>query len=262
MNLDFSRKDLKDDVAYEEAPFLVDDEKGSEISVGHVRGPPSSARRRFPSSLNIVLFVLIVLSNGAWWISINSRSAQESESSCIRPQLVWSPGTAAIEYERVVLNRSIESENVFAGKRTKAMDEAWAELIKPMALKISKEELERLGETSISFRDGSGFLAEMAVFHELHCVKHLREHLTLDFCNMTEYELEFERGHVDHCLEYFREAAMCRGDPTLAFFTWDDGIPKSKRDTTNECVKWDKLRAFAESRMVDVSDYSVLNRDG
>ena len=40
------------------------------------------------------------------------------------------PGTAAIEYDRVVLNRSIESENVFAGKRTKAMDEAWAELIK------------------------------------------------------------------------------------------------------------------------------------
>ena len=67
---------------------------------------------------------------------------------------------------------------------------------------------------------------------------------------------------LDHCLEYFREAAMCRGDPTLAFFTWDAGIPKSKRDTTNECVKWDKLRTFAESRMVDVSDYSILNQDG
>ena len=46
------------------------------------------------------------------------------------------PGTIAIEYERVVLNRSIESENVFAGKRTKAMDEAWAELIKRMYLFI------------------------------------------------------------------------------------------------------------------------------
>lgn len=55
---------------------------------------------------------------------------------------------------------------------------------------------------------------------------------------------------------------MCRGDPTLAFFTWDAGIPKSKRDTTNECANWEKLNAFAESRMVDVSDYSILNRDG
>lgn len=44
------------------------------------------------------------------------------------------PGTAAIEYERVVLNRSIESENVFAGKRTQAMDDAWAKLIKRVYL--------------------------------------------------------------------------------------------------------------------------------
>lgn len=72
------------------------------------------------------------------------------------------------------------------------MDEAWADLIKrrykktllldntkdrkcslcfiAMVLKISKDELDRLGETSISFRDGSGYLAEMGVFHELHCV--------------------------------------------------------------------------------------------
>ncbi|KAF2864797.1 hypothetical protein BDV95DRAFT_680743 [Massariosphaeria phaeospora] len=259
MDLDFSRTNLKGDAAYEEsAPFLANDEKD-------IRGPTASARRWFPSPLNIVLLVLLVFSNGAWWTSWRG-SAQQAElelgASCVRPQLVWSPGTAAIEYERVVLNRSIESENVFAGKRTQAMDDAWAELIKPMALKISNDELARLGETSISFADGSGYLAEMAVFHELHCVKHLREHMTLDFRNMTDYELDFERGHVDHCLEYFREASMCRGDPTLAFFTWDAGIPKSKRDTTNECVKWDKLRAFAESRMVDVSDYRVLNRDG
>lgn len=39
-----------------------------------------------------------------------------------------------------------------------------------MALKISKDELDRLGETTLSFRDGSGYLAEMGVFHELHCV--------------------------------------------------------------------------------------------
>ncbi|PSN69535.1 hypothetical protein BS50DRAFT_599728 [Corynespora cassiicola Philippines] len=262
MTLDFSHQGLKNDVASEEAPFLSDDEKRSEISVGGIRGSPSPARRHLTNLVNALLLLLLVVSNGVWWAAFHSREAQEASSSCVRPQLVWSPGTIAIEYERVVLNRSIESENVFAGKRTKAMDKAWAELVKPMALKISNEELEQLGETSISFRDGSGYLAEMGVFHELHCVKHLHEHLSLDFRNMTEDELDFERAHVDHCLEYLREAAMCRGDPTLAFFTWDDGIPKSKRDTTNECVKWDKLRAFAESRMVDVSDYSVLNRDG
>jgi hypothetical protein len=39
-----------------------------------------------------------------------------------------------------------------------------------MAMKITPEELARLGEPSIAFKDGSGYLAEMAVFHELHCI--------------------------------------------------------------------------------------------
>jgi hypothetical protein len=39
-----------------------------------------------------------------------------------------------------------------------------------MAIKISAQELAQLGEPSIAFKDGSGYLAEMAVFHELHCI--------------------------------------------------------------------------------------------
>jgi hypothetical protein len=39
-----------------------------------------------------------------------------------------------------------------------------------MAIKISSEELALLGEASVAFADGSGYLAEMAVFHELHCI--------------------------------------------------------------------------------------------
>jgi hypothetical protein len=42
-----------------------------------------------------------------------------------------------------------------------------------MAMKITTEELARLGEPSIAFKDGSGYLAEMAVFHELHCIVRL-----------------------------------------------------------------------------------------
>ncbi|CAI6289800.1 unnamed protein product [Periconia digitata] len=266
MNLDFSRND----VAYEKAPFLDSDEeeKGSETSssVGHVRGSPPKV---LPSVINIVLVLLLVLTNAAWWAAGAKHKVSTKEAmSVARPQLVWSPATETIEYERVVLNRSIETDNVFAGERTPAMEEAWADLIKPMALKLSKEEVERVGLTSltgkdtISFKDGSGYLAEMGVYHELHCVKHLREHLYRDFKHMPEHEYKRERIHVDHCLEYFREQAMCRGDSTIAFFVWNSGIPKSTKDTTNECVKWGPLNAWAESRMVTLDkEYTALNKD-
>lgn len=39
-----------------------------------------------------------------------------------------------------------------------------------MTIKISKEELSNLPDSSIAFKDGSGYIAELAVYHELHCI--------------------------------------------------------------------------------------------
>ena len=39
-----------------------------------------------------------------------------------------------------------------------------------MTIKIFPEELSRLDDDSIAFKDGTGFIAEMAVYHELHCI--------------------------------------------------------------------------------------------
>ena len=39
-----------------------------------------------------------------------------------------------------------------------------------IVIKLTKGELQELGEPSIGFVDGSGYVAEMAVFYELHCI--------------------------------------------------------------------------------------------
>lgn len=49
-----------------------------------------------------------------------------------------------------------------------------------MTIKVSQESLNRINETSIAFRDGSGFIAELAVYHELHCIVRLSEALEHD----------------------------------------------------------------------------------
>ena len=45
-----------------------------------------------------------------------------------------------------------------------------------MTLKVSKEELDQFseGDSTVKFKDGSGYLAEMTVYHELHCVVSLQ----------------------------------------------------------------------------------------
>jgi hypothetical protein len=85
-----------------------------------------------------------------------------------------------------------------------------------MAIKLSAQELAHLGEPSIALKDGSGYLAEMAVFHELHCIvspsdqcraigvfslkvqKRIRRHLHLDYYygNMTADEEQREAKHM------------------------------------------------------------------
>ena len=61
---------------------------------------------------------------------------------------------------------------------------------------------------------------------------------------------------IDHCLEYWREAAMCRGDTALGTFRWVDDLPYSRVYSDHECVDWQRLDAWARGRMVNMSDYS------
>lgn len=37
-------------------------------------------------------------------------------------------------------------------------------------LKIYPDEMERLGLRSLEFRDGSGYVGGLSVYHELHCI--------------------------------------------------------------------------------------------
>lgn len=39
-----------------------------------------------------------------------------------------------------------------------------------MTIEITAAELSHLPDSSIAFRDGKGFIAELAAYHELHCV--------------------------------------------------------------------------------------------
>jgi hypothetical protein len=75
-----------------------------------------------------------------------------------------------------------------------------AKIVIAMAIRVSPEELARFneGDSSLSFKDGSGYIAEMTVYHELHCIKRLRRHFHLDryYPNRTEYDMFLEEQHI------------------------------------------------------------------
>ncbi|ETS75000.1 hypothetical protein PFICI_13484 [Pestalotiopsis fici W106-1] len=211
------------------------------------------------------LVVLLIVSNigfaSLWLLYPRVKSWQDS-SDCARPQLIYSPATSALRYEKKRLWRDIDGPNPYTGKPRPEHDEAWRELISPITIKVSADELSRFsgGDSTIEFADGSGYIAEMGVYHELHCIKRVRRYLHLShyYPNMTEADRVREDAHIDHCLEYWRESAMCRGDVTLGTFFWRDGYPTSRVYTDNECIDWHALDTWARRRMVDMNDRSIF----
>lgn len=110
--------------------------------------------------------------------------------------------------------------------------------------------------------------------------KRVRQYLHLNYYHprFTPTELEREEVHIgicsgrwcrlyvanfyeDHCLEYLREVAICRGDPSITTFGWRDGRPTAHVKSDHQCIKWEKLSSWAESRSVDMFDPNLLQQE-
>ncbi|KAI0415965.1 hypothetical protein F5X98DRAFT_206520 [Xylaria grammica] len=216
-----------------------------------------------PHIIHAAIIGLLIISNITFcvlWLKARAYERSQNVSSCVRPQLIYSPATSAIRYEKKRLWRDIDGPNAFTGKPRPEFDKAWHDIVAPITIKVSRSELQRFseGDSTIAFKDGSGYIAELGVYHELHCAKRVRRYLSLEYYypNITDEDRAREDAHIDHCLEYWRESAMCRGDTTLGTFFWRGGVPTSRVYTDNECVDWNALDHWARERSVDMADYS------
>ncbi|KAK7948428.1 uncharacterized protein PG986_009314 [Apiospora aurea] len=236
-----------------------------EASNATISSLPQKYRRLFTYTIIVILLIISNLAFAGLWIQTRSSREHPEAPGCVRPQLIYSPATSAIRYEKKRLWRDIDGPNPFTGKPRPELDQAWRDIIAPITIKVSADELARFseGDSTISFKDGSGYIAEMGVYHELHCVKRVRRylHLVYYYPNMTGADRVREDTHIDHCLEYWRQSAMCRGDTTLGTFFWRDGVPTSRVYTDNGCVDWYKLDHWARQRKVDMADYSQFVED-
>ncbi|EJP70448.1 uncharacterized protein BBA_00078 [Beauveria bassiana ARSEF 2860] len=81
----------------------------------------------------------------------------------------------------------------------------------------------------------------ISMFHQIHCLVAIRTAIRTR---------TFNDQHLDHCLDYLRQAIMCTGDTTLEMVIKDDsGEFKAEIDgwgTVHECRSWHMLFEFAE----------------
>ncbi|RYP66183.1 hypothetical protein DL769_006084 [Monosporascus sp. CRB-8-3] len=135
-------------------------------------------------------------------------------------------------------------------------DAAWDHLLRFHNLRIWEDEMKAMNISSIAFNHGGGYHGMMGVFHELHCLRRLREAIHHDhyYRDFSEGKKKFLVGHSAHCIDILRTAAMCRADTMIFPYHWVDftRVPAPTWVQKHECVNWDRLEAWLETRKVDI----------
>ncbi|KAJ0124044.1 hypothetical protein J7T55_012517 [Diaporthe amygdali] len=153
------------------------------------------------------------------------------------PTLV-EPKEAPIEIVKVRWDLPVGKRSDLTSYDRAVADAAWASrglgesrklLIVPMSdgwLKVSKEDLDAMGETSVEFEDGSGYLMYMDVFQQLHCLNCLRKKLDpwkASYPSVGSDSTFPEGYHTAHCIDSIRLSLECHADVSMVPQRWADG---------------------------------------
>lgn len=105
----------------------------------------------------------------------------------------------------------------------------------------------------VEIMDGTGdHFASLSVFHELHCLKTLRQYqfptYYPDIWDMFKPGPDEMIGeHIDHCFDLLRQSAMCHADMTLLPTEWwdEEEVPQIVVHAPHVCANWNQLSSWA-----------------
>jgi len=212
--------------------------------------------------LYVPAIVLFVLSYTRWSTASHPRPREHY----IYPDMIPFPAlkSNAVKFEVRRFPQNFR-DSVFAGDPSEELDLAWHNLFEDNNIRVEKADLDTLGLDSVQLADG-GYIAQLGVFHELHCLKKVRHWIFRDYyvapLNISQAEWEEWPPHINHCLEMLRVAIMCRGDVSLSTFKWigtsNHRVPTAWDRSPHQCVNWDSLAEWTRSRSVNISAPGTL----
>lgn len=240
-------------VAKEHEPFLSTDDKCELLFEESLYSQPIKPRSRWLPSGLMVHILLVAVYTLTSFIIIQQTTAHCGEMNQVFAGL-------AVKYKPQLYTKFNESP--FAGPPSLETDIAWHELMGNMSIRVSKAELEAHGQKSVQL-PGGGYLAWLGVFHELHCVKMLRQWSYREHYhpNMTAHDRQHLEVHIDHCIDWLRSAAMCHADTSaLATFKWDktDKPMLDTRRVPHRCVDWEEMLSSHKNRMVSHEEVASM----
>ncbi|KAL5335492.1 hypothetical protein BJX70DRAFT_390601 [Aspergillus crustosus] len=188
------------------------------------------------------------------------------------PQLLYSPLQNLVEYEKVTFdggfNHSYKSP--YSGFPDEANNAAWEDLYNYGIISIPRSEAAKLHESTMPLdEDATSYMVEIDVFHQLHCLNHVRKlawGLPLSDFGVNkdnQSEVDAHYIHVDHCINSVRQSLMCSSDISTIHWLWVDKDQMWEADgsTVHTCRNFETLRDWAFEHRAGMIDRSVYVED-
>ncbi|KAJ6629332.1 hypothetical protein B0H10DRAFT_1986679 [Mycena sp. CBHHK59/15] len=214
----------------------------------------------------VFLFGLLALETIALALVITALFKHSDTRVCTVPlksnRVLYSPALDAVENEVRVYHVGFPGDmSPFQIPSSPELDQAWSDLYNFGISRITKEEAEKLpNKTHAIPGDDGHYIAELDVFHNLHCLNKIRMALDPDYypdwrISTTNNWIPTQKNateHVSHCLSWIRESIMCNGDTSVIVWQWADFMNASivKGNVAHTCRKFDKLQDWAKERML------------
>ncbi|KAF7359821.1 Threonyl-tRNA synthetase [Mycena venus] len=215
-----------------------------------------------PSQSRRILLVVIFLETVALLWSI-LRTANPKYSG---PAMVYSPAQEAVEYG--ITSYAIGRNEKFRIPPSPALDKAWDNLYNCdipfivsypnhvlISIQVGISQIPKSQATLLPNKthpipgDEKNYIVELDVFHNLHCLNMIRMRVHSDYYLDSE---AMEIGHLDHCIDWIRQALMCAGDTSVIVWQWDaaQNITTFQGDVVHTCRNFDKLREWGKSHAI------------
>ncbi|CAG8951655.1 hypothetical protein HYFRA_00005455 [Hymenoscyphus fraxineus] len=203
----------------------------------------------------LILVCVVLLSD-----NIRLRLRQSSVSAFNTDLTVAKPISELIEYQFTggiqvdhdgKLYREVNPlEPQYAGEPSPEIDKAWDDLLSAVDLSLDISELHGVEKTSVHTADGKSVLISLDVYHSLHCIDLVRKAIDFRYYHPTGHVPYFYRSHVDHCVDYLRQAIQCQSD--LSPLTYTRTEPKNRTipvfGTAHTCRNFSKVHEWAMER--------------
>ncbi|PWY86576.1 hypothetical protein BO94DRAFT_586161 [Aspergillus sclerotioniger CBS 115572] len=159
----------------------------------------------------------------------------------------------------LIENFSNDPGSICRGPPSEEGDEAWDRIVQVGPFELRTEDFPSSNLTSYLNNLDQPQLAHFGVFHQLHCLKTLWQYTYFDYYKSQNKIFQLPEqdihSHLDHCVDFLRQALMCQSDTSIITFHSAEGydLPVPSYEVPRTCSDFESIRTWVLDRKIDLS---------